>query len=222
MACEHRQRRPVLGQRLAADAEDGDALDADVAVGIDAHRPHIHERTGLDHGAAGSHQLERIGERRGHAGAVARPRRRRARRSPRAPARAALRDLRPRRRGRVSAPNSAAGSSRSGMVSTAISPPAPSISALARCISPSGPMPITATVSPKSNPPPVPVIAARVQPVRDRNQLGQRCELRRQVVGHAEEARAREQVHALRPPAEQVRRCGAGQRVAVVVEFVQR
>ena len=49
----------------------------------------------------------------------------------------------------MSAPNARACSSRSGSTSIAISRPAPSISAFARCIRPSGPTPSTSTVSPK-------------------------------------------------------------------------
>ena len=166
----------------------------------------------------GAHQVERLDQACRRAGAVdddvgAEPGRGgRAPRSSRSPAVVAEASS------SRSAPNARACSSRSASTSTAISRPAPSISALARCISPSGPTPSTATVSPKPKPPPGPQRARPVEPVRDREQLGQRRQLRGQLVGHPEEARARQQVHQLRPAAEQVRRVGAGERVAVVLE----
>src|SRR5690349_20542625 len=60
--------------------------------------------------------------------------------------------------------------------------------------------------------------AGPVEPVRDGEQLGEGRQLGGQVVGYPEAARPWEEVHQLRPAAEQVRRVGAGERVAVVLE----
>ena len=60
--------------------------------------------------------------------------------------------------------------------------------------------------------------ARGVEAVGDGQHLGQRGHVGGQVVGDAEQARAGKQIHQLRPAAEQVRRLGAGERVAVVLE----
>ena len=71
MPRQHVQRRPVLVERLAADAEDGHAGDAYLAVRVEGHRPHVDERAGLDHGAAGTDEVERLDQALGEAGAAA-------------------------------------------------------------------------------------------------------------------------------------------------------
>ena len=57
-----------------------------------------------------------------------------------------------------------------------------------------------------------------VEPVRDRHRLGQHRHLVGNLVRHAEQRRAGEQVHPLGPSAPEARRPRQGQRVAVVLE----
>ena len=82
-----------------------------------------------------------------------------------------------------------------------------------------GPTPTTATVSPKPKPPPSACIErAASRPWVTASTSVSAASSGGQLVGHAKQARARQQVHQLRPSAEQVRGLGAGERVAVVLE----
>ena len=78
---------------------------------------------------------------------------------------------------------------------------------LIRWHSPSGPVPNTATENPERDAACNPSTAMRlVDAVRHRHHFGDDRDLVGQVLGHAEDRCARQQVHVLRPAAEQVRR----------------
>src|SRR5205814_3590977 len=60
---EEVHRRDIGGCRLTSDADDADVLGADIGVGIDADRPHVHERARLHDGATVAHEVKTLRKR---------------------------------------------------------------------------------------------------------------------------------------------------------------
>ena len=209
MPGEHPKRGRVLRQRLAADPEDRDPGRAHVAVGVHGHGAEVDERAGLDDRPARADEAERLGERLGAAGAIdddvgAEPARRLSHLA------AALLGGRRRRVERR------VGAERPGMLEPLgqhvdrDQPPGAEHLGLRQ---------VHQAQRPDSqHEHRVAEAEGRVEAVGHGHHLGQRGDLRRQLVRDAEEARPRQQVHALGPAAEEVGRLGAGERVPVVVQ----
>jgi hypothetical protein len=186
-------------------------LAAHVPVRIDADGTHVHERTGLHDHAAGTDQVERVDER-------VRPARARDHHIRSPPPNQVAQLFRARRDlgaqlarqlatsrhrvGREQPPR--AQQLRLGQVQQAERPGAEDRDRVAEAEAAAG-----LREEPRA-----------VEPVGDRQQLGQRGQLVGQLIRHPEQARPRQEVHPLRPAAEQVRRRPGRERVAVVVEVL--
>ena len=189
-----------------------------MAVGVDLDRSHVDERAGLDHGAAGTHQLQRLEERHGDARAVDHDIGAEA-------TSVVAQRAHPFVHGRGGAVQAQVGAEGARVLEPLVHQVDSDQAAGTQHLGLGKVHQAERAEADHCDRVAKPEAAAQrlhraggVQAVGDGQHLGQRRQLGGQLVGHAKQARARQQVHALGPSSEQMRRLGAGERVAVVVE----